>query len=384
MMTSTEHVLLTARETAAAHYVERAASLFGTKLAVIDGALSHRSLSEWVASWLTPNLKGDAAQQREVPTVDAMEISVSPSIGNSPDAVPLADRMLFALSEDLIALHVRPAGHTVKLLRQRLRAAKQPSQTQIAVAPDLIPQPVRDELYGLGAVGRAILEEAPRPRFWHLNENSSPERISHNSGTTSEHDGNQRWLIHCTRRCDGPWPDQAPAEHLEQLILSHPDADHSALATLARIVRSQRLLASGTTVRGDQRVVSFTAVPLAELAALRIFRPHRGRWDFLPYGICIAWDWLEENGARPVKYADAEQWRDQLDRAFVQPATTVTRSGNRIDWTVEQEWRHPGDIDLSRLADHQACVFVKTADEATRIRPVCRWPIIAIDAAPVP
>ena len=44
------------------------------------------------------------------------------------------------------------------------------------------------------------------------------------------------YLTHCTRASEGPWPDQDRGEYLDHLILDRPDAVHSALSTLARIV----------------------------------------------------------------------------------------------------------------------------------------------------
>ena len=73
------------------------------------------------------------------------------------------------------------------------------------------------------------------------------------------------YLTHCTRGADGPWPDQDRAEYLDSLILGRPDAAHSALAALTRIVQQRRLLATGRAIRGGTPVVCFTAVGIAEL-----------------------------------------------------------------------------------------------------------------------
>ena len=53
------------------------------------------------------------------------------------------------------------------------------------------------------------------------------------------------YLTHCTRSVTGPWPEQDESEYLDELILDRPETDHSAAATLERILRERRLVASG-------------------------------------------------------------------------------------------------------------------------------------------
>ena len=166
----------------------------------------------------------------------------------------------------------------------------------------------------------------------------------------------------------------------DRLILANDLADHSALATLRHIIETRKLIASATSVRGEVSVVSLTAVPLQELERLRVFRPHRGRWDFEPYGICIRRSALIAAGARAVGYATDEDWQElpEEDQPFFQLAKSTTRSGNELDWTVEQEWRHIGDVDLDSLDREDVWVFVPTSEEAERLRDVSPWPVITL------
>ena len=184
-------------------------------------------------------------------------------------------------------------------------------------------------------------------------------------------------MTHCTRRRDGPWPDQTDAEHLDDLILAKKATKQSPLAALTRIIQTRRLVGTSATIRGGFRVVSFTSVPVDELRRLRVFRPHRGRWDFEPYGICVAQSWLESRGARPVRYATDDVYRSMPadDRAFFQVESSSSRGGTKIDWTVEQEWRHVGDVDLGDLPDDRAVVFVPSATDAAQLSPISPWPV---------
>ena len=192
---------------------------------------------------------------------------------------------------------------------------------------------------------------------------------------------NWPFLTHCTRRRKGPWPDQVDTDYLDDLILDREDADHSALAALLRIVRQQRLIATAQTIRGATPVVSFTAVPLAELRRLRVFRPHRGRWDFEPYGICLRCDRLKQLGARPVQYGDDRLWNRLAlnERPFFQFRKTRRETGARhIDWSVEDEWRVLGTIDLAEFPADAALVFVPTAAEAEKMAAISRWPVTIV------
>jgi hypothetical protein len=165
---------------------------------------------------------------------------------------------------------------------------------------------------------------------------------------------------------------------LDSLLDHAPQADHSAVAALERILIQQQLLASRKTNRGGNAVVCWTEVPLLQLPSLRQFRPHRMRWDFESFGLCISKTWLAEQGARPVRYGDESTWTQLADseRPYFQlnhPADK--RTPESIDWSMEQEWRNVGDLDLRDLPADQGFVFVPDAESASRIARVSRWPI---------
>ena len=182
------------------------------------------------------------------------------------------------------------------------------------------------------------------------------------------------WLIHCTRECDGPWPGQPRKEYLDNLILGRADSDHSVQCTLRRILVEGRLRAVSRPVRGAPPAVSFTSCPLEQLGSRRVFRPHRGRWDFEPYGLAISQDWLIARGARPVVYRDHPDLSGE--DPFEQPAVSGGNTG--IDWTGEQEWRHPGDIDLSLIPPDCGLVLVGQDTDVPAVSDHSSWPIAVI------
>ena len=57
---------------------------------------------------------------------------------------------------------------------------------------------------------------------------------------------------------------------------------------------------------------------------------------------------LTTQGAREVIYGDEAVWKDlsKSDRPFYQK---IGSNETSIDWSVEQEWRVLGDIDLSLI-----------------------------------
>ena len=143
---------------------------------------------------------------------------------------------------------------------------------------------------------------------------------------------------------------------------------------------SGRLLASSEFVRGETPVVSLTAVPLGEIHTLRTYRSHLGRWDFEPYGICIRRDWLQRRGTRPVQYGDEALWdaMSSADRPFFQKRESHTAGGKVFDWTVEQEWRHVGDLKLDGIPARAAMLFVPSEAEARQLAASSPWPVVVV------
>jgi hypothetical protein len=137
-------------------------------------------------------------------------------------------------------------------------------------------------------------------------------------------------------------------------------------------------------IRGDAKVVCFTAVPLRELPQLRSFRSHLARWDFEPYGVCIRRGWLEQHGCAPVRYGDDAFWESLAAevRPFFQVRTSTSRRSGRVtDWSIEREWRHVGNVDLSKLPTDAGLIFVPSREEAEQIATISRWPVTVLGSS---
>ncbi len=146
---------------------------------------------------------------------------------------------------------------------------------------------------------------------------------------------------------------------------------------MARILASQRILATNQLTRDHQPVVCFSQLPLTQLPERRVFRKHLGRWDFQPFGIAIDRESLAEMGAKPVIYGDEEVWASLGDqqRPFFQLESTRRQD---IDWREEQEWRLIGDVDLNRIGCDSAVVFVPSLPDAEVVAALSRWPIVCL------
>ena len=375
-------VLLTAPSTTVDRFLERAAILFGLRRLRVH-LDEHRTLVDWLTRlrrqlWRSCLAHEDKSSHSGRPEMDAIssEVFVSPKMSvqvRSLSELPLSDRVLIAAADQVHALQVRLNGNLHQLLRARLSDSAWPTASVwLALGEALVPAEVAAELQSLGAVG-----------WWLFVEHVSNVVESQRETGTLETCPTMPWpegdyLVHWTRRRDGPWPDQREADFIDDLLLSRETTSHSAFAALSRIVQQRRLIASAAGIRGEAAVVSFSAHPLHELRKQRMFRAHRGRWDCEGYGLCIRSEWLQSRGAKPVLYGDDAQWMTlpNSDRPFFQLKTTRARGGAKtIDWSQEAEWRVPQDVDLSEASPDDLLLFVPTQAEAQQLAAISPWPV---------
>jgi hypothetical protein len=375
-----QDVLVTARSISTHAFVRRAGELFGLRVLELDfGDRSCQEVGRWGRQLLDANAEAEA---------QALRVRLSPLCGEfclEPDLAetPLADRAVVALSDRLIVLSARDRGNVERLVSHRLKAEGFPAASVfLALGDNLVPGDLAHPWMDAGAVGwylqtaggpASAVELAPWRAADVSNLHSAPIR---RLAAVPQRD----LLTHWTRRRSGPWPDQRPADYVDDLILDRRGADHSAFAALWRIVQTRRLIATSDLVRGSQPVVCFTEVPLGDWTSHRLFRPHLSRWDFEPFGISIDRSWLSDRGAQAVIYGDDDLWQSLSDqqRPFFQKRITRSSHGASIDWSVEREWRHRGDVLLHEVPAESAWVFVPTFGHARSIAAISPWPIIVL------
>ncbi len=172
------------------------------------------------------------------------------------------------------------------------------------------------------------------------------------------------FLIHWTRSCVGPWPDESRAEHFERVVASG-DSGLSGLDTLRRIIKEGVIRASSRLIRDKYEVVPFTETLPQELPDLIRWRAGLRRWTFEPYGIALARSKLLEIRAKPVIYGDIRDYEamSEEDKPFFQVAGTGKR-----DWKKEREWRVQGDVKLSLFGKNEAVYIVNNIDAVQSLR----------------
>jgi len=378
-----QDLLVTAGTAAGQRFVQRCGQLFGVRTLSIEIDREDRlSWSGWGRRVLASISNAPTAAFRALLS-PPLEGADAPAVRAGLRELPAPDRAIFALGDRLVALHVRPEGNLLRLLRTRLRQPTSPAASVfLALGPELVRSDQAAELLAAGAVGWWVMNAAgepdhDRPAPWLA---APPNDCPAAALVPCPPADDWPYLTHCTRRRSGPWPGEHEAHFLDDLILDRAGADHSALAALWRIARSRRLIAGSDFVRGETPVVSFTAVPLSEIRTLRTFRSHLSRWDFEPYGICIRRDWLQRRGTRPVRYGDESLWESlpPADRPFFQKRTSETAAGRVLDWTVEQEWRHVGDLKLDGIPAQAALLFVPSDAEARQLAASSPWPVVVL------
>ncbi len=403
---------LTARHTTTDVYVRHWASRFRRPLVEIR-LPSRPSLSLrawWQAVWRDPH---DFGQHEAVWLSPEMSPDGS---GHSPERslprVPLRDRALLSLADTVYVVHLRRNGQWPRLLTTWFADAHHAvtgpligeghaARTAVYLAANsaLVPSPLTARLCERGAGLWFPLDSCSSRTEDARHRAATPAtsyRRSRRRPLPSGHVGERaapvvalpprtRWqmLTHCTRAPGGPWPDESVEAYRDALMFDRSLPARSALETLQRIVEQRRLLAASRGIRGGSRVVCFTAVPLADLPRLRVYRPHRTRWDFVPYGICIRRRWLSAAGAKPVRYGDDALWRSLRpgQRPWFQKQCAGCRAKTpTIDWRVEQEWRHVGDVHLESLPGRAALLFVPSLGEAERLSRASPWPVTVLEA----
>ncbi len=182
----------------------------------------------------------------------------------------------------------------------------------------------------------------------------------------------QGFLYHYTRSCPGPWPGQSYQDYLTSLLNNEPYCEHSSLDTLSRILLEGRIRASLKLVRGEQPVVSWTAVPPLQLQKLRHWNPALIRWTFEPYGLAIRKELVHASGAKPAVYVRQSNFgrlkpEDRFRYQRHEPPKSL--------WKHEKEWRLPLDFLLNGLSKEDGFIFVPDINDAQLIHEHTQSPL---------
>lgn len=253
--------------------------------------------------------------------------------------LPERDRLLVGGADRVMAIHCEPQSKTAQLIAWRSKEIIHPCFSEINSAPST-----------------PVLKHPIQPR--------TPTWI-----------GSPLSLAHWTRAIDGPWPHQTESEWHNQLIQGNPLADHSAFSSLRSILSSEMIFGGNQTIRGGYNVVCLTAVPLDQWNDLRVYRPHLRRWDFCPFGILFSPRAVKALQPHRVHYGTEALWQSLTpsQRPFFQA------NDSKIDWSVECEYRVPGNLDISVFPSGDLVIFTETSKQASGLQQHCRWPVLPFD-----
>lgn len=433
---SSRELLCTVRGTAAAAATRRAAELLGRSCIEfqVDSGESLGTDSE-ITRWLD----GQAAihdEFRHIRQAEPDRIAVSPpciaagsdldsaegaataerltsvsgqgrDFRESSESQPVVDRLQFLIADRLMVLQVRAGGHTSRLVHRHLNDPARSDCVVLLADQSTHSKPRSAVVRQADATSNAddarsavrwLVQPAGKDSRWADSDDPPSVSAGDDSGNddsrgNSVREGHrqvarsdlldgplqapERWLLHWTRSRQGPWPDQNYHDWLDELILGCPAADRSEMATLLRILSDRRLRSSSDGIRGGVSVVSFTEVALADFRRLRVYRSHRHRYDFEPWGIGIRRQTMVNLGAQPVIYGADAQWESLAadQRWRFQKAT---RSPGATDNLSEREWRVDGDVDFSPIPESEVCCFVESHAAARVLGLHTSLPIVVV------
>lgn len=375
-MDAAREFVLVSCGTSAERYVSRAATLFGRSALCVSTEFADQPWEKF--NWLFGKEVPVQPQESGVFVSPVLGEPSTSKLGSKSDlqSAPLRDRLLIGLAHRVLCAFVRGRGHTYRLMNERLASSGWSAGTTLIRQ---VHNKAAQELIERGGIEWLVLDDVASASHSQIEETDRGANSVPNTEAYSRipHD---EFLTHCTRRYDGPWPGETEAQFLDDLLLDRTGADHSALATLCRIVAQRKLLGSCETTRGEQPVVCLSECSAAELVGRRTFRAHKGKWDYEPYGLCIRRDWLVSLGVTRVTYIPKSDWPG-VAADDVWHHQTESLADKSVSWSEEREWRSRGDIDLTSVPVECVFVFVPDVQSAEVVRSVSLWPVVVLGDA---
>lgn len=392
--------VVTSAGTSLYDYVAQCGLAFGISVLRVAAPSEHVSSKSWLDQLVQTSDPASEYRLLLSPEVSQSR-SVSPSCSgataSSLTQLPLRDRALALMGSRLFVLTLRQGGNWWELLNlgfaDQLWAA---GSVRAVVGPGLCAEDVASELQNHGVVpwylssgvehksapdrdasskqivgefASAALPESDRA----LAEEALIEELMRSEATSE-------WLIHWTRAPRGEWAGESQNDYLNGAVLGDASHSRTAFGTLKRLVAERVIRTTSGNTRVSVDVVCLSATPLLNLVAKRIFRQHRGRWDFEHYGIGVRRKSVSALGGRPVIYGDDSVWQSlpQGEQPWFQPRQSRPAKTS-IDWTIESEWRLTSELNFDRLSVDDVFVFCATEDEAAELRSTCDWRVVSVE-----
>lgn len=168
------------------------------------------------------------------------------------------------------------------------------------------------------------------------------------------------YVIHWTRSNSYAWPGERLQSYYAAISVCN-GYPRRAFLTLQNIISTKTIKASSRHMSRNVKVVSFTGRSPLYFSKLMRWRSRYKEMSFEPYGIGIEKKAAIEYGIRPVMYhkdyrkgTGNERWLKQT-------------YGRSSWWPDEDEYRYPGDLELSLFLPEQLLCFCLTKKEAELI-----------------
>ena len=167
------------------------------------------------------------------------------------------------------------------------------------------------------------------------------------------------YLIHWTRTTNSAWPDERLIDYYRAIVASET-YPRLGLSTLEHILQTRRLIGSTKNMPGNEATISFSALLPSELIPLMKWRARYRQMSFEPYGIGIRIPVADHLGISPVRYYDKAAHRADVP----EPRWLSQSAGEKTDWRREKEYRHLGDLGLSKFDNDDLFAICLPPDEA--------------------
>ncbi len=182
-------------------------------------------------------------------------------------------------------------------------------------------------------------------------------------------------ITHWTRTHHGPWPGQTKRDFYSQLTKSENVYPNSAFNVLTNMVEEGMIRASSKKIRDGLEVVGFTESTPREVLSQMRWLPKRVNWNFEPYGVAIRKKAASRIGIKPVIYGYPDDYEllPEPDKPYFQ-----SRGQKDVDWSMEREWRHIGDLDLSKIPPEDLTFLIWRKREAGLLRKITASEVLVL------
>ncbi len=169
-------------------------------------------------------------------------------------------------------------------------------------------------------------------------------------------------LIHWTRTSNSAWPTEKLIDYYSDII-NADSFPRNAFNTLQNILGIQRIVSSSAHMPANIPTVSFSGTLPEYFLPLMRYRARYRQMSFEPYGIGVEKKYAQSIGIKPVCYYDRSE-KNHLDAS---EEWLMQSSGVKSDWRKEDEYRHLGNLDLSKISRNKLLCFCYITQEATML-----------------